>query len=236
MYNDTLLVSGPPKYWNGRWHQLFIWSLKKAILLQHIETAREDGSSKPMRIFSPFKEYCCCSVPRSCPTLCNRMNCTLPGTSVHGIYWVRILEWVAISSSRGSSPPRDQTHVAYITGRLFTTDPPGKPLRNITITLNLLQFSSLAQPCPSLWAPMDCSTPGLPVHHQHPEPTQTPVYCVGDAVQPSHPLSSPLPPAFNLSQHQGLFEWISSSHQVFKTLEFQLQHHSFQWIFRTDFL
>ena len=163
MYNDTLFVSGPPKYWNGRWHQLFIWSLKKAILLQHIETAREDGSSKPMRIFSPFKEYCCCSMPRSCLTLCNRMDCSLPGTSVHGIYRARILELVAISSSRGSSQPKDQTHVAYITGRLFTTDPPGKPLRNITITLNLLPFSSLTQSCPTLCDPVDCNLPGSSV-------------------------------------------------------------------------
>ena len=69
-----------------------------------------------------------------------------------------------------------------------------------------------------------------------PEFTQTYVHWVGDAVQPSHPLSSPSPPAFNLSQHQGLFKWVSSSHQVSKVLEFQLQHQSFQWIFRTDFL
>ena len=83
---------------------------------------------------------------------------------------------------------------------------------------------------------MDCSTPGLPVHHQLPEFTQTHVHWVGDASQPSHPLSSPSPPAFNLSQHQGLFQWVSSSHQVAQVLEFQLQHQSFQWIFRTDFL
>ena len=81
---------------------------------------------------------------------------------------------------------------------------------------------------------MDCSTPGLPVHHQLPEFTQTHVHWVGDAIQPSHPLSSPSPPAFNLSQHQGLFKWVSSSHQVAKVLEFQ--HQSFEWIFRTDFL
>ena len=83
---------------------------------------------------------------------------------------------------------------------------------------------------------MDCSTPGLPVHHQLPEFTQIPVHQVGDAIQPSHPLSSPSPPAFNLSQHQGLFQWVSSSHQVAKVLEFQLQHQSFQWTFRIDFL
>ena len=98
------------------------------------------------------------------------------------------------------------------------------------------QFSSVAQVCPSLCGPMDCSTPGLPVHHQVPEPTQTHVHWVGDAIQPSHPLSSPSPPAFNLFKHQGLFQWVSSSHQVAKVLELQLQHQSFQWIFRVDFL
>ena len=85
--------------------------------------------------------------------------------------------------------------------------------------------------------PMECSTPGFPVHHQLPELAQTHVHHVSDAIQPSHPLSSPSAPAFNLSQHQGLFKWVSSLHQVAKILEFQLQHHqSFQWIFRTDLL
>ena len=68
------------------------------------------------------------------------------------------------------------------------------------------QFSLAAQSCLTLCDPMDCSTPGFPVHHQLLEPTQIHVYCVGDAIQPSHPLSSPFPPAFNLSQHQGLFK------------------------------
>ena len=81
-------------------------------------------------------------------------------------------------------------------------------------------FSSVAQSCLTLCDPMNCSTPGLPVHHQLPESTQTHVYWVGDAIQPSHPLSSPSPPALNLSQHQGLFKWVSSSHQVAKVLEF----------------
>ena len=97
-------------------------------------------------------------------------------------------------------------------------------------------FSSVAQLCLTLCDPMNHSTPGLPVHHQLPESTQTHVHWVDDAIQPSHPLSSPSPPALNLSQHQGLFKWVSSSHQVAKVLEFQLQHQSFQWIFRTDFL
>ena len=83
---------------------------------------------------------------------------------------------------------------------------------------------------------MDCSTPGFPVHHQLPELSQTHVHQVSDAVQPSHPLSSPSSPAFSLTQHQGLFKWVHSSFKVAKVLEFQLQHQSFQWTFRTDFL
>ena len=80
------------------------------------------------------------------------------------------------------------------------------------------QFSSVAQSCPTLCDPMDCSIPGFPVHHQLLELTQTLVHCVDDAIQPSHPLSSPFPLTFNLFQHQGLFQWVSSSHQVAKEL------------------
>ena len=86
------------------------------------------------------------------------------------------------------------------------------------------QFSSVAQSCPTICDPMNCSTPGLPVHHQFLEFTQTYVHQVGDAIQPSHPLSSPFPPAPNPSQHQSLFQWVNSSHEVAKVLEFQPQH------------
>ena len=99
-----------------------------------------------------------------------------------------------------------------------------------------VQFSSVAQSCLTLCDPMDRSIPVLPVHYQLSESTQTHVHWVGDAIQPSHPLSSPSPPAFNLSQHQGLFQWVSSSHQVAKVLKFQLQHQSFQWTLSTDLL
>ena len=99
-----------------------------------------------------------------------------------------------------------------------------------------VHFSSVTQSCLILCDPMDYSTLGLPVHRQLLEFTQTHVCWVGDAIQPSHPLSSPSPPAFSLSQHQGLFQGVSSSHQVARVLEFQLQHQSFQSIFRTDFL
>ena len=95
---------------------------------------------------------------------------------------------------------------------------------------------SVTKLCPTLCDPMNCSTPGFSVDHCLPEFTQTHVHLVGDAIQPSHPLSSLSPPAFNLSQHQGLLQWVSSSHQMAEVLEFQFQHQSFQWIFRTDFL
>ena len=97
------------------------------------------------------------------------------------------------------------------------------------------QLSSVPQSYPTLCDPTDCSTPGFPVHYQLPELAQTHVHWVGDATKPSHSLSSPSPPAFNLSQHQRHFHWVSSLHQVARVLEFQLQHQSFQWIFRTDF-
>ena len=102
--------------------------------------------------------------------------------------------------------------------------------------MNSVQFSSVAQSCPTLCDPMNCSMLGLPVHHKLPDFTQTHVQQVGDAIQPSHPLSSPSPPAPKPSQHQGLFQWVNSSHEVAKVLEFQLQHQSFQWTPRTYLL
>ena len=99
-----------------------------------------------------------------------------------------------------------------------------------------VQFSSVAQLCLTLCDTMICSMPGLPVHHQLPEFTQTHAHWLSDAIQPSHALWSFSPPTFNLSQHQGLFQWVSSLHQVAKILEFQLLHQSFQWIIRTGSL
>ena len=99
-----------------------------------------------------------------------------------------------------------------------------------------VQFSSVTQSCLTLCDPMNRSTPGLPVHHKLPEFTQTQVHQISDAIQPSHPLVSPSPPALNPSQHQSLFQWVSSSHEVDKVLEFQLQHHSLQGNPRADLL
>ena len=106
--------------------------------------------------------------------------------------------------------------------KIGTLSSPGK------LSLSSVLFSHLVV-SDSLSDSMNHSTPGLPVHHQHPESTQTPVHWVSDAIQTSHPLLSPSPPALNLSQHQGLFKWVSSSHQVAKVLEFQLQHQSNDW-------
>ena len=105
----------------------------------------------------------------------------------------------------------------------------------------IIQFSSVTQSCLALCDPMNHSTLGFPVHHQLLEFTQTHVHRVGDAIQPSYPLSSSSPPAPNPSQHQGLFQWVNSSHEVAKVLEFQLQHQIFQWTsglisFRMDWL
>ena len=109
-----------------------------------------------------------------------------------------------------------------------------KILKYMKMIIMCVQVSSVTQSCTTQGDLMDCSTPGFPVHHQLPELTQTHVHWVGDAINPSHPLSSPSP-AFNLSQYWGLFKWVSSLHQVARVLEFQLQHQSFQWMFRTDF-
>ena len=92
----------------------------------------------------------------------------------------------------------------------------------LSSSIGVVQFSSVTQSCPTLCNPMNCSTPGLPVHHQLPEFTQTHVHWVGDAIQPSHPLSSPSPPALNPFQHQSVFQWVNSSPEGAKVLEFQL--------------
>ena len=167
---------------------------------------------------------------QSCPTVYDPMDCSSPGSSVYGIFQARIVVWVAMPSSRRSSPFKDWTQVSSVSciaRGSFTAEPLGKPIY-------IFQLSSIAQSCPTLCDPMDCSTLGFILHHQLPEPSQTHVHQVSHAIQPSHPLY-PSPPAFNLSQYQGIFQWVSSSHQVAKVLELQLQHQSFQWIFRTDF-
>ena len=144
--------------------------------------------------------------------------------------WQPVSSWV--KHVLPPSIPGSETHHPPSHPRQILPPAPKPPLA----IQQVCPVSSVTQSCPTLYDPVDCSTPGLPVHHQLLEFTQTHVHWVSDAIQPSHPLSSPSPPAFNLSQHQGLFKWVNSSHQVAKVLEFQLQHQFFQWIFRTDFL
>ena len=114
--------------------------------------------------------------------------------------------------------------------KIWFVDKPNK------IVFGVIICCSVNRSCLTLCDPVDCSTPGFPVHHQLPEFTQTHAHWVGDAIQPSHPLLSPFPSAFNFSQRWGLFWWVNSLHQVAKVLELQLQHQSFQRIFRIDFL
>ena len=178
------------------------------------------------------------------------MDCCLTSSSVHGIFQARILgrlpfptlgdlphpgteptscvsyigRWIIYHWATWETPSNDHSRYNFMTACSVSE----------TLLGTLYQFSSVAQSCLTL-CNMDCSMQGFLVLHQLPELAQTHIHRVGDAIQPSHPLSSPSPPVFNLSQHQGLFQGVSSSHQVVKVLEFWFQHQFFQWIFRTDF-
>ena len=156
-----------------------------------------------------------------CPTLCDPTDCSLPSSSVHGILQARILEWVAIPFSRGSCRPRDWTWDSCFAGRFFTIWATSSVQSLCHVWLFATPWTAARQA--SLSITNSRSLPKL-------------VHRVGDAIQPSHPLSSPSPPAPDPSQHQSLFQWVSSSHQVAKVLELQLQHWTFHWILRTDFL
>ena len=153
------------------------------------------------------------------------MDCSLPGSLVNGIVQARILEWAAISFSRGSSQDQSQglnLGLPHCRQMLYCLSHQGSPTYKGTHTIQICaiqgstiiqgQFSLVAQSCPTLCDPTDCSTPAFPVHHQLPKLAQTHVHWVSDAIQPSHPLSSLSSPAFNLSQHQGFFQWVSSLH------------------------
>ena len=159
-----------------------------------------------------FIYNCLCSFAQLGPTL------SLPGSSVHGIFHARILEHLP-------SPfpsPRDlpNTERETMLPALQAVSLPLHRLESPWNSFSSVQFSSVAQSCLTLCDPMNCSTLGLPVHHQLPEFTQTHVHRVSDAIQPSHPLSSPSPPAPNPSQHQGLFQRANSSHEVAKYWSF----------------
>ena len=143
------------------------------------------------------------SITQSCPTVCNSTDCSPPGSSVHGILQARILKWIAMPTQGDLPDPGVEPgslpflHEGIDSLSLVTHGSPAFPS---------VQFSSVAQSFPTLCDPMNCSTPGLPVHHHLPEFTRTHVHQIRDAIQPSHPRSSPSPPAPNPSQHQSLFQ------------------------------
>ena len=159
------------------------------------------------------------------------MDCSPPGFSVHKLFQGRMLAWVAISFSRKSSQPRGRTCVSHF-GRWMDSLPLSHLGSPFLTHLSLKQWNREFFGCPVFQfscsvvsdslRPHESQQPGLPVHHQLPEFTQTHVHRVSHAIQSSHPLSSPSPPAPNPSQHQSLFQWVNSSHEVAKVLEFQL--------------
>ena len=172
---------------------------------------------------------------QSCPTLCDPIDSNPPGSPVPGILQARTLEWVAISLSSAWKQKVKVKSLSCV--RLFAT--PWTAAYQAPLSMGFsrqeywsgvplpspitgIQLSSVTQSCPTLFDPMNHSTPGLPVHHQLLEFTPTHVRRVCETIQPSHLLSSPSPPASNPSQHQDLFQWVNSSHEVAKVLEFQL--------------
>ena len=183
------------------------------------------------------------SVTQSCPTFYEPMDCITPGlpvfTNSQSLLKLMPIELVMSANHLILCHPLLLLPTIVPSIRLFSNELillirwPNHWA--FSFNISSVQFSSVNQLCRTLCDPMNCSMPGLSVHHQLLEFTQTHVYRVSDAIQTSHPWSSPSPPALNLSQHQGLFKWVSSSHQADKVLEFQLQHQSFQWMF-TDFL
>ena len=177
---------------------------------------------------------------QSCPTLCDPIDSGPPGSAAPGIPQARTLEWVAISFSnawkwtvkvkslscvRLLATPWTASHQASLSMEFsrqeYWSGVPSPGMVSILVSFSV-QFSSVAQSCLTLCDPMNCSMAGLPVYHQLAEFTQAHVHRVNNAIQPSHPLLSPSPPAPNPSQHQSLFQWVSSSHEVAKGLEFQL--------------
>ena len=144
-------------------------------------------------------------------------------------YWL-VWSWSARDSQKTSSTPQLKSINSSALSILYSPTLTSKclTLRHFLSLISSLlvgisvQFSSVTQSCPTLCNPMNRSMPGLPVHHQFPDFTQTHIHRVGDAIQPSYPLSSPSPPAPNPSQHQSLFQWVNSSHEVAQVLEFQL--------------
>ena len=182
-----------PKNQSLKWFTSVKW-------LSHVQLSATSRTAERQAFLSIEVKWI--EVIQSCLTLCDPMDCSLSGSSVHGIFQARVLEWIAVSFSGDLPYPGIEPGSPAFQVDALLSEPPGK----------------------------------LPVHYYLPEFTKTHVHWVSEGIQPSHPLLSPSPPTFNLSQPQGLLKWVNSSHQVAKLLEFQVQHQSFQWTLRTDLL
>ena len=158
-----------------------------------------------------------------CPTLCDTLDWSLPSSSVMG--FSRQESWIGLPfpAPGESSRPRGQTCISCVADRFFTHWAIREAHTLRYKSNKICCCCSVTQSCPTLWNPMDNSTPGFPVLHYLPESAKTHMHWVGDTIQPSYPLLTPSPPTLNLSQHQGLFQWVSSSHKVAKVLELQPQ-------------
>ena len=153
------------------------------------------------------------------------MDCSPPVSDGYGILQTKILKWVAIPFSKGST---QGPNLGLLLCKQILYHIRVGPKSDDCCCCSVTKF------CPALCAPMDYSTPGFPVPQYLLDFAQVHVRWISDASQPSHPRWSPSPPVFSLSQHQDLFQWVGSLHQVSKLLELQFWHQSFQWIFRID--
>ena len=187
------------------------------------------GEGKDKLFLSTFLAAAAKSL-QSCPTLCDIINRSPPGSAVPGLLQARTLEWIAISFSNAWKWKVKVKSLSCV--QLLLTPwtaayqaPPSMGFSRQEYWSGLPLPSSVHFSCsvmPALCEPMNRSTPGLPVHHQLPEFTQTHIHRLSDAIQPSHPLLSPSPPAPNPSQHLSLIHWVNFLHEVAKVLEFQL--------------
>ena len=219
-WNNKCLCSSSPllKGWSTDYHQT-----TKCELLAHNEKSTEASFQKHFSNFNSNFSLWNIAL-QEIEILKKKNGPSHSGKTFKSLLWGS--KFTSLHKSLGTKNIRGlsiiQDNVVYTSPLIFS------PI------LKAVQFSCSVM-SDSLW-PMDCSTAGFPVHHQLPELAQTQFHWVSDAIQPTHPLSSPSPPTFNPSQHQGLFKWVSTSYQVAKVLEFRVQHQSFQWILRTDFL
>ena len=224
---EALFLTSSSFWW--LWESLGLWPhLSNLCFHGHIAFSSSLCLSD---VYLPFSYIDACMLSHFSRVLFFSTPCTIARQAPQSMGFLRQEYW----SELPCPPPGDLPNPGVKPESLMSPALAGEFLTTST-TWEVLLYRccccSVAQLYPTLCHPTDCSTPGFHVLHHLPEFVQTHVHWVGDAIQPSHLLSSPSPPAFNLSQNQGLFQWVSSLHQMAKVLELQLQYQSFQWIFR----